>query len=109
MLFPTSLSSKFDVFFPTYANRTTAKRTVQRQFNYILDRAGLKDAGQEQKHTVYSLRHTAICKRILHSKGQVNIYTLAKVAGTSVEQIERFYTKYLPIDERMAENLQMMG
>lgn len=44
----------------------------------------------EYTHSLYSLRHTAICMRLTLSKGQVNIYTLAKNAGTSVNQIERF-------------------
>jgi hypothetical protein len=40
-------------------------------------------------HTVYSLRPTAICMR----NGQVKIFKLAKNAGTSVEQIKRFYAE----------------
>jgi hypothetical protein len=97
------------VFFPDYPNRTTALRNVNRQFNYILKEADLKNAGGGLKHTVYSLRHTGLNLRILKSKGKVNIFTLAKVAGTSVDQLERFYLKHLPIDERMAENLQTFG
>jgi len=97
------------VFFPDYPNRTTALRNVNRQFNYILNEADLKNAGGGLKHTVYSLRHTGLNLRILKSKGNVNIFTLAKVAGTSVDQLERFYLKHLPIDERMAENLQTFG
>jgi hypothetical protein len=31
--------------------------------------------------------------RIILSHGQVNIFSLAKNAGTSVEQIERFYAR----------------
>jgi hypothetical protein len=34
--------------------------------------------------------------RIILSLGRVNIFNLAKNAGTSVEQIERFYAKNLP-------------
>jgi hypothetical protein len=30
---------------------------------------------------------------------KVNIFNLAKNAGTSVEQIERFYAKHLPLVE----------
>ena len=33
--------------------------------------------------------------RIILSEGQVNIFNLAKNAGTSVEQIERFYARNL--------------
>ena len=62
-----------------------------------------------QKHTIYSLRHTAICMRIILSHGQVNIFNLAKNAGTSVDQIERFYARHLPLSREMAINLQSFG
>jgi hypothetical protein len=39
----------------------------------------------------------------------VNIYSLAKNAGTSVNQIERFYAKRLPISRELMENLQSFG
>ncbi len=35
-----------------------------------------------------------------------NIYNLAKNAGTSVEQIERFYARNLPLTAELAKNLQ---
>jgi len=38
-------------------------------------------------HTLYSLRHTAICMRIINSHGKVNIFNLAKNAGTSVASL----------------------
>lgn len=63
----------------------------------------------ETDHTVYSLRHTAICMRIILSEGRVNIFNLAKNAGTSVEQIERFYAKRLPMSKEMAKNLHLFG
>jgi len=44
--------------------------------------------------------------RIINSHGKVNIFNLAKNAGTSVDQIERSYTKYLPLSKEMAKNLQ---
>jgi transcriptional regulator GlxA family with amidase domain len=47
--------------------------------------------------------------RIVLSEGKVDIYTLAKNAGTSVDQIERFYAKHLPISPEMAKNLQRFG
>jgi len=59
--------------------------------------------------SVYSLRHTAICMRIILSHGQVNIFNLAKNAGTSVNQIERFYARHLPLSREMAMNLQSFG
>ena len=56
------------------------------------------DPYTNQNHTVYSLRHCAICMRIIMSHGQGNAFNLAKNAGTSVEQIERFYARNLPTD-----------
>ncbi len=61
------------------------------------------------KHSIYSLRHTAICMRLVLSEGKVNIFNLAKNAGTSVEQIERFYARNLPMSAEMARNLQSFG
>ena len=61
------------------------------------------------ERSVYCLRHTAICMRIILSHGKVNIFNLAKNAGTSVEQIERFYAKHLPLSREMAKNLQSFG
>jgi hypothetical protein len=55
------------------------------------------------------LRHTEICKRIVNSHGKVNIFNLAKNAGTSVDQIEQFYAKHLPFSKEMAKNLQSFG
>ena len=97
------------VFFPDYPNRSTAKRNLNRQFNHILEKAGLKTTKDGQTRSPYALRHYGLQIRILKSKGQVNIFTLAKVAGTSVDQLERFYLRHLPIDERTAENFQIVG
>jgi hypothetical protein len=98
------------LFFPAYPNRATASRIVQRQFNAALERAGLKtDPFTGMSHSIYSLRHTAICMRIILSEGKVNIFNLAKNAGTSVEQIERFYARNLPLSAEMARNLQEFG
>jgi hypothetical protein len=46
--------------------------------------------------------------RIIHSGGKVNIYNLVKNAGTSVDQIKRFYAKNLPLSAELARNLQSM-
>lgn len=98
------------LFLPTYPNRTTASKIIQRQFNEVLTKAGIEvDQVTGKKHTMYSLRHTAICMRIIKSHGKVNIFNLAKNAGTSVDQIERFYAKFLPLSREMAINLQSFG
>jgi hypothetical protein len=39
----------------------------------------------------------------------VNIFNLAKNAGTSVDQIERLYARFLPLSKQMAKNPQSFG
>jgi hypothetical protein len=98
------------IFLPDYPNRETAARIFARQFNVLLDKTGLKhDPITNTQRSVYCLRHTAICMRIILSHGKVNIFNLAKNAGTSVEQIERFYAHNLPLSAEMAKNLQSFG
>jgi hypothetical protein len=98
------------LFLPRYQNRITASKIIQRQFKELLTRGEVEDDPiSGMKHTIYSLRHTAICMRIILSEGQVNIFNLAKNAGTSVDQIERFYARNLPLSKEMAINLQSFG
>jgi integrase len=98
------------LFLPAYRNRMTAIQIINRQFNKLLSELEIKnDPITAQKYTVYSLRHTAICMRLIKSEGKVNIFNLAKTAGTSVEQIERFYARHLPLSAEMARNLQSFG
>jgi hypothetical protein len=47
--------------------------------------------------------------RIILSEDQVNIFNLARECRTSVEQIERFYARNLPLSREMAKNLQSFG
>ena len=47
--------------------------------------------------------------RIILSQGKVNIFNLAKNAGTSVEQIERIYARNLPLSPELAKSLQSFG
>ena len=95
------------IFYPQYQNRTTASTMLQRTFNEVLRQGGIEtDTATGKTHTLYSLRHTAICMRIINSEGKVNIFNLAKNAGTSVDQIERVYARFLPLSKEMAKNLQ---
>ena len=53
-----------------------------------------------------------IIKRIMFPKNRTdnrvsNIINLAKNAGTSVEQLERFYLKKLQLNDELVENLQI--
>jgi len=103
-------SSEDYILFPQYENRTTASKVVQRQFRELMKRAGVEvDGATGKPHTLYSLRHTAICMRIILSHGKVNIFNLAKNAGTPVDQIERFHARFLPLSKEMALNLQSFG
>lgn len=98
------------LFLPDYENRETASKIIQRQFREVMKAAGVQDdPAAGIKYTIYSLRHTAICMRLILSHGQVNIFNLAKNAGTSVEQIERFYARNLPLSREMAINLQQFS
>src|SRR5664280_1194241 len=107
---PNLSASEDYLFFPKYKNRSSAKRIAQRQFNALLKRCALKENPMSgYKHSLYSLRHTAICMRLTLSKGHVNIYSLAKNAGTSVDQIERFYARNLPLSAELVRNLQSFG
>jgi len=49
----------------------------------------MHDPAAETERSIYCLRHTTICMRIILSQGKFNIFNLAENAGTSVEQIER--------------------
>lgn len=94
------------IFLPHYANRATAARVIARQFNYLLEHTGLKhDAQTNSARSLYCLRHTAICMRIALSGG-IDLHILARSAGTSVDQIERFYAKRLSMSPQMVEALQ---
>lgn len=95
------------VWMPEYPNRRTAINTARRLFNHILAEAGLVD--DDHKLSPYSLRHYAIQARLRGSKGKVNLYTLAKNAGTSVDQLERFYLKNMAPTKELIENLQTRG
>lgn len=93
------------VFMPEYSNRTTAVNTARRIFNHFLDAADLKADKDGNERTPYSLRHYALQARLRGSKGKVNIYWLAKNAGTSVEQLERFYLKNMAMSPEQVRNL----
>ena len=84
------------LFFPEIpeTNRQKAMDMMGRQFDYILQKAGLKKSPNGEERTLYSLRHTAIMFRL--TKGdQIDLLTLARNARTSVEMIERFYARHL--------------
>ena len=81
------------VFFPELKNREYALATLRRQFEYVLEEAGLKHDRKGRGRTLYSLRHTALMFRFLKGDN-INVYDLAKNALTSVDQLERFYLSH---------------
>ena len=97
------------LFMPEYENRTTAVNTYRRIFNYFLEQAGLKKDKDGNDRSPYSLRHYALQTRLVKSDGKVNIYWLAENAGTSVDQLERFYLKNLAPSAAKVRNIQSFG
>ena len=97
------------LFMPEYENRTTAVNTYRRIFNYFLEQAGLKKDKDGNDRSPYSLRHYALQTRLVKSDGKVNIYWLAEYAGTSVDQLERFYLKNLAPSAAKVRNIQSFG
>jgi hypothetical protein len=94
------------VFMPEYENRTTAVNTARRLFNHVLEQTELKTSFSGEQRSPYSLRHYALQARLRNSQGKVNIYWLAKNAGTSVDQLERFYLKNMAMSSEQIRNLQ---
>jgi len=94
------------IWFTHYENRAWAMRKAGLIFNTILDRSKLRYTQYGQKRSLYSMRHYAIGRRLRMSEGKVNIYSLAKNAGTSVAMLERFYLSHLPSSPELVRNLQ---
>jgi integrase len=82
------------VFFPKIPNRDFALQTMRRQFDWILNKAGLKTPIGGEPRTLYSLRHTSIMFRLTKG-GHIDLLTLSRNARTSVAMIERFYARPL--------------
>lgn len=82
------------VFEPGQQNRDYAYRKITRQFDVILDTAGLRVSADGDDRTLYSLRHTSLMYRLRYG-GEINPLVLAKNARTSVEMLERFYLSKL--------------
>lgn len=61
-------------------------------FNKVLVELGLKHDREGRPRTLYSLRHTYICFRLMEG---ADIYMLAKNCRTSVEMIEKYYAAHL--------------
>jgi hypothetical protein len=81
------------VFFPEFKNRQYALATLRRQFEYVLEEAGLKRDRKGRARTLYSLRHTALMFRLIKGDN-IDVFMLARNALTSVDQLERFYLSH---------------
>ena len=82
------------IFFPQVSDRQGAISLISGHFKKILDKANLAIGVNNEKRTLYSLRHTAITFRLLYGRG-IDLLTLARNARTSVEMIEKFYSSNL--------------
>ena len=94
------------IFLPKIKNRETATRIGQRFFNHVVEKENLKFDKDGNPRSFYSLRHYALQTRLRKSGGAINIYEFAKNAGTSVNQLERFYLKFMERSPAQIKNLQ---
>ncbi|MDA8634773.1 integrase [Rhodobacteraceae bacterium] len=94
------------IFLPKMKNRETATRIGQRFFNHVVEKENLKFDKDGNPRSFYSLRHYALQTRLRKSGGAINIYEFAKNAGTSVNQLERFYLKFMERSPAQIKNLQ---
>jgi hypothetical protein len=82
------------VFEAGQQNRDYAYQKITRQFDVILDTAGLRVSADGDDRTLCSLRHTSLMYRLRYG-GDINPLVLAKNARTSVEMLQRFYLSKL--------------
>lgn len=92
------------LFRSRYQNRQTAYDSMADGFERLLEETGLTFDEFGKKRVMYSLRHTALMLRLVKGDG-VDLLTLARNAGTSVNQLERFYLSHLDPAMKIA-NLQ---
>ena len=90
-------------------NRETAVRIGQRFFNHVVEHENLKFDKDGNPRSLYSLRHYALQIRMIKSGGDINIYEFAKNAGTSVNQLEKFYLKFMERSPAQVRSLQVFA
>ena len=81
------------LFLNRYANRDTAQERMRDGFEAVLKEAGLAFDEFGNKRTIYSIRHTALMSRLIDGEN-VDLLMLARNAGTSIDQLERFYLSH---------------
>ncbi len=90
------------LFMPQYhSNRDHALKLIQRQFEVLLNLAGLRTGNLEQERSLYSLRHSCIMYRLMYGEG-MDLLTLARNARTSPEMIDRHYASKLTGEHNIA-------
>ncbi|WP_070155596.1 hypothetical protein [Sphingobium phenoxybenzoativorans] len=92
------------LFMPLYSNRKTAATRMARSFMDLLEELDIKIDANGEKRTTYSLRHSALMFRFKFGE-KPDLLALAKNAGTSIDQLERFYLRRVNPGDKIA-NLQ---
>jgi hypothetical protein len=83
------------LFFNDIQDRTSyVSDRVSRMFRLVCEKADLAEDRYGQKHTMYSLRHSALCFHILNNGGS-DLFALAQNARTSTDMLEKFYLSHL--------------
>jgi integrase len=88
------------LFLSDIANRQTATERMRDRFEVLLQATNLKRNALGQTRVIHSLRHSALMFRLLEN---VEPHLLASNAGTSVEQLERFYCSHFSADMKLDE------
>lgn len=83
--------SRFD-FVQTKSNDSIFPKTHHDIFDRVLNDLDLKTDREGNPRTIYSLRHTYICMRLMEG---ADIYQVAKNCRTSVEMIEKYYASHI--------------
>ena len=71
--------------------------TLIDQFNEVLKRENIMHNADDEKYTLYSLRHFYAVQMLRH--GKVNVFDIARNMGTSVQIIESYYGKHATAQE----------
>jgi hypothetical protein len=89
------------LFKSDYSNRQTAMERMRDQFDILLEKTGLKESSLGVSRPLYSLRHTSLMFRALYGDN-VDLLALAKNAGTSIAQLEKFYLSHITAGMKLA-------
>ena len=83
------------LFFNNVSDRERyATDKMSRIFRVLCEHVQLDTDAYGQRHSTYSLRHSALCFQILKTGG-ADLLPLAKNARTSTDMLEKFYLSHL--------------